>query len=306
MKTIAKGVYPTMITPYDRDGGIDFDAVRRLTEWYIQNGCTGVFAVCQSSEMFFLSLEEKAALAKAVVEQAAGRISVVASGHCGDSIAAQAEEINTVAAAGVDAFVLVSNRLDPHNDGDDVWIANAEKLLAAIDPALPLGIYECPHPYKRLLTPRILDWCVKSGRFCFIKDTCCEPEMLEQRLAQLNGTGVALFNANEQTLLHSLQHGAAGYSGIMGNFHPDLLVRLYDSFEAHPQAAQALSDILSMTAFTEALAYPVTAKYYLNTFENVSMEHTSRSRDAKALTPYHKLVMEQLYRLHTVLRAQVL
>lgn len=306
MKPIARGIYPTMITPYTPEGEIDHTAVRCLTEWYIRNGCSGVFAVCQSSEMFFLSLKEKAELAKTVVEQAAGRISVVASGHCGNSIEAQIEEINAVAAVGVDAFVLVSNRLDMHNDGDDVWIANAEKLLAGIDPALPLGIYECPHPYKRLLTPRILDWCVQSGRFCFIKDTCCEPELLEQRLAQLKDTGVALFNANEQTLLHSLQHGAAGYSGIMGNFHPDLLVRLYQSFETQPQAAQQLSDILSMTAFTEALAYPVTAKYYLNTFENVFMQCTSRSRDAKALTPYHKLVMEQLYRLHTALRAQKL
>ena len=304
MKPVAKGIYPTMITPYTADGGIDHDAVRRLTEWYIQNGCTGVFAVCQSSEMFFLSREERAALAKTVAEQAAGRISVVASGHCGNSVEEQAAEINAVAAAGIDAFVLVSNRLDPHNEGDDVWIANAEKLLAAIDPSLPLGIYECPHPYKRLLTPRILDWCVNSGRFCFIKDTCCEPELLEQRLAQLKDTGVALFNANEQTLLHSLKHGAAGYSGIMGNFHPDLLVRLYSSFEAQPEAAQKLSDLLSMTAFTEALAYPVTAKYYLDTFENVPMGHTSRSRDVRALTPYHKLVLEQLYRVHTVLRAQ--
>ena len=34
------------------------------------------------------------------------------------------------------------------------------------------------------------------------------------------------------------------------------------------------------------------------------MGHTSRSRDARLLTPYHTLVMEQLYRVHTALRAQ--
>jgi 4-hydroxy-tetrahydrodipicolinate synthase len=46
-----------MITPFTDDNRIDFKAVRALTEWYITKGCDGIFAVCQSSEMFFLSRE---------------------------------------------------------------------------------------------------------------------------------------------------------------------------------------------------------------------------------------------------------
>ena len=39
-----------------------------------------------------------------------------------------------------------------------------------------------------------------------------------------------LFNANAQTLLPSLELGAAGFSGVMANFHPDLYARLYQLF----------------------------------------------------------------------------
>ena len=68
--------------------------------------------------------------------------------------------------------MLITNRLDPKNEGDAVWIANAEKLLARLPSGLPLGLYECPYPYKRLLTPEILRWCISTGRFRYIKDPC--------------------------------------------------------------------------------------------------------------------------------------
>ncbi len=289
-----------MITPY-KDGTIDFDAIPEIVEWYIRCGCTGIFAVCQSSEMFYLSLDERVALAKAVVTAAAGRVSVVVSGHCADSIKAQAEEISKISAVGADAFVLVSNRLDLNNDGDDVWIANAEKLLGMIPPHIKLGIYECPKPYKRLLTERILQWCRKTGRFAFIKDTCCDPDMLAERLALLNGSGIKLFNANAQTLLHSLQHGAAGYSGIMANFHPELYHWLFSHFETEAEKAELLSDILSMAAFTEGPAYPCTAKYHMNLL-GIQMDTYSRSCDQNNLTAYQKLVTRQMFALANNLR----
>ncbi len=297
---INKGIYPTMITPY-KDGKIDYNNIKKLVDWYIKKGCHGIFAVCQSSEMNFLSLNEKKEIAKKVVEFTEKKISIVVSGHCCASIEGQAEEILEINQCGADAFVLVSNRFDLHNQGDEVWIENAEKLLEQIPSDIKLGIYECPMPYKRLLTPKILDWCKKTHRFEFIKDTCCNPDMLKDRLNQLSNSSIKLFNANEQTFLHSLKHGGAGYSGIMANFHPDLLVWLFDNFEKHPEKADELSNALSMTAFTESIAYPCTAKYYLLQ-EGFDMDIYSRSSSPENLTSYQKMIMEQLYRHNGRLR----
>ena len=63
------GVYPTMITPY-KNGGIDYDAVEKLVEWYWNEGCDGIFAACQSSEIMFLSLEERVKLTRTVIAKA--------------------------------------------------------------------------------------------------------------------------------------------------------------------------------------------------------------------------------------------
>ncbi len=292
---IQNGIYPTMITPY-RNGKIDYANVEKLVSFYKESGCNGIFAVCQSSEMNFLSLKERVELAKRVVEFADGKMDVVASGHCAFSMDAQAEEINAISETGISAFVMVSNKLDIHHQGDEVFLKNMEGLLAQLNPNMPLGIYECPMPYKRLLTEKILDWCKQTKRFAFIKDTCCDPDLLVSRLGQLEGSGIKLYNANGQTLLHSLKHGAAGYSGIMANFYPALLVWLTEHFETEPEKAEILSDFLSMAAFTESPAYPCTAKYYLG-LKGFDMEVYSRSSAESNLTSYQKLVMEQLYRV---------
>jgi 4-hydroxy-tetrahydrodipicolinate synthase len=291
MFTIPNGVYPTMITPYTKDNEVDYENVKRIASWYIQKGCEGIFSVCQSSEMFYLSLDERVNIAKTVKNTAGPNVCVVASGHTGSSIEEQAYELNAMAETGVDGIVLVSNRLDLHNDGDTVWIKNAEKLLSKIKSDIPLGIYECPHPYKKLLSSAILNWMKETNRFVFIKDTCCSPNLLKQRLELLRGSGIKLYNANGQTLLYSLRLGAGGYSGIMANFHPEIYVWLCKNPD-HPYA-EKVQTFLSLYAFTEALPYPLTAKYRMS-LEGIPVNLESRMVDKKRWDDFAKFMIHQL------------
>ncbi len=302
-KNFTVGTYPTMITPYDSDGHIDYDAVDRLVEWYWKKGCDGIFAVCQSSEVFYLTLNERVNLAKRVKvksdqlassDKSRQPMTIVASGHISDSIPDQTYELKQMADTGVDAIILISNRLGEKNTGDDEWILNAEKLLKGLNEDIPLGIYECPKPYKRLLTPKILNWCSDTGRFRFIKDTCCDGLLIKERLCLLEKTDIYLFNANAQTLLETLRYGAAGYCGVMANFHPELYVKLCRDFNKNPEQSELLQSFLCIAAFTESLAYPVTAKYHLSFLENIKMEVICRSRDTNELTDYQKSCIKQL------------
>ena len=111
MNVISKGIWPTMITPFLGHGGVDEAAVKAMIEWYIQKGCDGVFAVCQSSEMFYLSLDERVRLAETVEKAAGGRIEVIASGHVSDALDSQIAELRAISQTGVTAVVLVTNRL---------------------------------------------------------------------------------------------------------------------------------------------------------------------------------------------------
>ena len=299
-KIYNKGVYPTMLTPYKENGEVDLEKVKEYVEFYFERGCDGIFAICQSSEIFFLSTEEKVLINRTVYEKTlelekkyGRRMTIVSSGHTSDTIEEQARELNAVIESGTDALVLITNRLDINNEGDDVWIANAEKLLSMLPEDVKLGAYECPHPYKRLLTPKILKWCVSTGRFKFIKDTCCDAAVIAERLQILEGSGVMLFNANAQTLLTSLRDGAAGYSGIMANMHPELYVWLCNNYEKEPEKADALESYLSTSAFIECgVPYPLSGKYHM-CLEGVDTPLVTRTANP-TLTDYHKQCVEQM------------
>ena len=124
--SINPGVFPVMITPWKEDNTPDFKAIEELTNWYVEKGCDGIFAICQSSEMFFLSEKEKLDIARCVSETAAGRLQIVASGHTACDRVTQYREIeNMMKIPGIGAYVLVSNRLDIKKKGkrlsENVW-----------------------------------------------------------------------------------------------------------------------------------------------------------------------------------------
>ena len=304
------GVYPTMITPYRKNGTVDDTAVETLTEWYWKRGCDGIFADCQSSEIQFLTLDERVNILHTVMQKVYAlaaqdpsrpRMTVVASGHVSDGFEDQVRELNAIAAEKPDALILISNRMDIANTSDEAWIADTERLIAELPAEMPLGIYECPKPYKRLLTEKMLRWCVENGRFYFVKDTCCDAELIRARLEICKGSHLKLFNANAQTLLETVRAGVYGYCGVMANFHPDLYTRLLKG-DLNSSDASLLQDFLGLAATIEGQTYPCCAKYYLNRFEGVAMEPDARSADVRNLTAYQHSCVDQLADLTNAIR----
>lgn len=303
MKQISNGIYPVMITPYTADNRLDLEAVDRMVEFYAAGGCQGVFAVCQSSEMFDLSEDERVALAARVVKAVRGRMNVVASGHISDAIEDQLRELGRIAATGVDGVVMVSNRLAKADESDEVFIANMNRILEAL-PDVTFGMYECPYPYKRLLSDQTLAAMRDSGRFSFIKDTCCNVALMAHRIRLLDGK-IQLFNANCATLLDTLRSGAAGFSGIMANYHPDLFVWLYANYEKQPEKAEELMAALSVLSGTERACYPVCCKYHMGLM-GVPMEIISRSRDTAGFDELGRREMRDLVTVEQLLRKRFL
>lgn len=295
-KNFPKGVYPVMLTPFTEDGQVDYRALKKLVDWYIAHGVSGLFADCQSSEMFFLSLEERVEIARAVIRFAAERVPVVASGHISDSLEEQVKELTAIAETGADAVILLTNRLAGEKESDEVWMENLRYLLERIPKEIPLGFYECPYPYKRLISPKQLKWCAQTGRFFFIKDTSCSIANIKEKLEAIKGTPMKLFNANTSTLFESLQLGAAGFSGVMANFHPGLYTWLCSHFQAQPEMARELADFLTIASMIERQVYPVNAKYYQQMIGNFDSIVT-RSKNAALLNDTGRLEVEQLARL---------
>jgi 4-hydroxy-tetrahydrodipicolinate synthase len=303
MKKTYSGCWPTMITPFTDDDKVDFKAIRKLVDWYVDRGADGIFSVCQSSEMFYLTLQEKLDIAKAVVDANQGRIRIIASGHTADDHQQQIDELGAMARTGVDAVVLVSNRMARKEDGSDVFDKNADDIFRQL-PDVTFGLYECPFPYLRLLTDEFLGSCARSGKLVFLKDVSCSKEIEKRRVQVVNGTGLSLFCANTATLLDALQYGYSGYNGVMGNFHIDIYKWLYENFKLHPEKARYVMDWLTMAAVTEARCYPVNAKYHCQ-LTGIPMSLHTRSKDVSLLNENCRMEIESLIRLETRIRTEL-
>ncbi|HTZ65915.1 MAG TPA: dihydrodipicolinate synthase family protein [Roseiarcus sp.] len=258
MPRAVSGIVPVMLTPFTDEGGVDYASLERLIEWYLANGADALFAVCQSSEMQYLNLDERLGIARFVVRQAGGRIPVVVSGHVSDTLEDQTDELKAMADVSADALILVTNRLDTAKQGTAAFNAALGSLLKALPSDLPLGLYECPAPYRRLLSDEELRTCVDSGRFVMMKDVSCDLATVERRLAIAAGSNFAIINANAAIAAPAMRAGSRGFCGVSTNLHPDLYAWLYRA--ADTELARELASFLVTAALSEAFGYPALAK----------------------------------------------
>ena len=304
MKDIPGGVFPTMITPYTTDNKIDYNAVLQLLEWYYRKGVRAVFAICQSSEIFFLSFEERLELLKFIMRHKPKDMTVVASGHTESDFDLMRREALAFIETGIDGYVFIANRFAGAEESDDLL---TERILRAADalPGIPLGVYECPYPYKRVLTPAVLKALSQNDKFRFLKDTCCDLAQIKQKLSAVSGSSLKIFNANSATLLASLRMGCAGFSGVMGNFHPELYLKLCGIFETEPEKAELVQAMIGTLSMAECQCYPVNAKYYLS-LEGLDINIDSRSRSKADFGPSRRAEIEEMRALTYAFEKKVL
>lgn len=264
MNKVEKGFVPVMLTPFKDNGDIDFDGLTKLTELYIEAGAAGLFANCLSSEMFELSEMERFMVVKHVVKAANGAVPVVATGTFGGAIPQQADFVKKIYSAGVEAVIGITGLLAEEKDADEVFDANVLQLLDLTE-NIPMGFYECPVPYKRLISPEQLGRLVNTGRVTYHKDTCLDIDQVKAKIAATQGHEFGLYDAYMAHAVESLKAGSAGLSCIQGNFFPELVVWLCNNYnnEDLKQEVDKTQQFFIDNMDPMHNVYPTIAKYYL-------------------------------------------
>ena len=290
---LPQGFIPVMLTPFLETGEVDYDGLKTLTEFYLTAGAAGLFANCLSSEMFELSEDERISVTKAVVDQVAGRLPVVATGTFGGPISDQAEFVKRIYGTGVQAAIIISGLIADESDSDEEFLKNALELIS-LTGDIPLGFYECPVPYKRLVPSNILEPLVATGRVVYHKDTCLDLAEVKQRIALADGQQFGLYDAYMVNAVASLKAGAAGLSCIQGNIYPELVVWICKNFN-NPERQEDVKKVQQFFIDSMDLvhtAYPIIAKYSLQKRGFPISLYTRR--EVGVLTPELKTQMDNL------------
>ena len=257
--TLPEGFIPVMLTPFTSNLQVDYPGLCRLTEFYLEAGAVGLFANCLSSEMYELSPEERLQVIDTVVKQVAGRVPVVATGTMGGSMLKMAEFSKQVYALGVDAVIILNNQFVTKDESDDLFLKRMQEWLA-LTPGIPFGIYECPVPYKRLVSIPVLEHLLGTGRLVYHKDTSLKIDEVRSKLRTGENCVFGLYDAYIEHAIESLNSGAKGLSCIQGNYFPDLIVKLCAAPEKHAEIQEFLSAHMELMH----QSYPTSAKYVLH------------------------------------------
>lgn len=291
------GVYPTMITPYNKDGSVDIGAVEAITEWYIEQKCVGVFANCLSSELDHLSLEERIAILKAVKKVAGCKMKIVASGMKNEDIDNQIKSLKSMEEYGAEVLVLIASRMVAPNESEEILKQKTEKIMNAI-PNADFGFYECPVPYSKEISPDMLNWCSQNEKFVFFKDTTCQIDKIKAKLEAINRSNLCFFNANSTTLYESMEYGAMGLSGVMANVHPKWYAEMIDAFiKGDKHRAKKIQNFVGGLSIFQYQKYPLNAKYYMKLAGIPIYSEQSRNYPGVMLNESQKKEIEQFFEM---------
>lgn len=296
MQTIAGKFVPVMITPFDLKADIDLDVVNVLIDFYLHAGVKGIFANCLSSEMFSISEAERLQLTWHIVRYVNGRVPVVATGSFGLTLEDKADFTKKIYDTGINAVILVSGHFAKLEERDDILLKNFDKMFS-LTGDIPLGIYECPAPYKRVLSAAVFTRLLEADRLVYHKDTSITPQNVKAKLDALKQAPNRLefYDAHTPNAMFSMQNGALGMSSISGNFYPEIMVWMTENAN-NPDRQEDVKWLQQELAAVDPMihiAYPMSAKYFLQK-RGLPVRTISRAY-ALHLTPGQKQEVDALY-----------
>jgi 4-hydroxy-tetrahydrodipicolinate synthase len=217
-----KGSMPALVTPF-KNGAVDFDTLKRLVEWHVDQGSHGLVPVGTTGESPTLTHEEHEEVVTFVVQAAAGRIPVIAGAGSNNTDEA-IRFLQHAEKAGAQAGLVVTPYYNkPTQDG---LIRHFTMLHDSCD--LPIVIYNIPGRSVVDMTPKTMGELAKLPRIVGVKDATGDlARVCAQRLTcgpdfvQLSGEDATAHGFNAQ--------GGVGMISVTANVAPALCSKMQEA-----------------------------------------------------------------------------
>ena len=210
-----KGSMPALVTPFS-NGALDLAALKKLVEWHIAEGSSGLVAVGTTGESPTLSHEEHRQVVEEVVKTAAGRVPVIAGAGSNNT----AEGIGLIQFSefvGADAALVVTPYYNKPTQAG--MIAHFTALHDCC--TLPIIIYNIPGRSVVDMTPETMGILAKLPRIIGVKDATGKIERVSMQRATCGADFIQL-SGEDATALGFNAHGGTGCISVTANVAPRL------------------------------------------------------------------------------------
>ncbi|MEY1554045.1 4-hydroxy-tetrahydrodipicolinate synthase [Yoonia sp. R2331] len=216
-----KGSLPALVTPFT-DGQVDFDALKKLVDWHVDQGSHGLVPVGTTGESPTLTHAEHDQVVETVVTQAAGRLKVIA-GAGSNNTAETVRLVQAAKTAGADAALVVTPYYNkPTQSG---LIAH---FTAAADCGLPIIIYNIPGRSVVDMSVETMAELSKHDMIVGVKDATGDLARVPQQRRRC-GTDFIQLSGEDATALGFNAHGGVGCISVTANVAPKLCAEFQEA-----------------------------------------------------------------------------
>ena len=221
------GVVPPTVTAFDESGAVDHDATAAHAQFVVDGGARAVFPLGTNGEFPLLTGDERRAVVETVVD--AVDVPVIA-GVGTESTRETVANAEHAAATGADGVVVVTPYYYPL-DGDAA-VGHYRSVAEAVD--VPVYVYHIPSKTGNELSLPTLDRIAALDGVAGVKDSSKDVPWLAQAI---DGHPELTFLAGSDSLLFTgLSVGCSGMVSAVANVFPELVVDLYDAYDAGDEA----------------------------------------------------------------------
>jgi 4-hydroxy-tetrahydrodipicolinate synthase len=250
-----KGAFTALVTPF-KDGQVDEEAYRELIEWQIEEGIDGLVPCGTTGESATLSHEEHKQVVKICVEQARGRVPVLAG--AGSNSTAEAIDLTRYAReAGADGALLIT----PYYNKPTAEGIVAHFKAIAREVSIPMVVYNVPSRTSLNVLPKTVARLFKEiPDVVGIKEATGNLKQVSEVIEEC-GPEFIVLSGDDFTVLPLLSVGGHGVISVVSNIVPRKMSQLCKAFfENDVQKAQKLHyelSPLSRAMFLETNPIPV-------------------------------------------------
>ncbi|MEY3149130.1 MAG: hypothetical protein RL029_404 [Actinomycetota bacterium] len=234
---ILKGVVPPVCTPFTSDYQVDEVSLRRLINHLIDGGVHGLFILGSTSEVAYLTDENRAEVIRITMDEVKDRVPVVV-GAIDTTTLRVIEHVKTAVAAGVEGIVITAPFYVRTHPAE---IANHFRLVKKACPDTPIYAYDIPIAVNGVkLDLGTLLTLAKEGVIHGVKDSSGNDAGIRAvilGIQKLNLKEFVVLTGSELTVDSALMFGADGVIPGIGNIDPAGYVKIYDLVQKGDYAA---------------------------------------------------------------------
>jgi len=255
-----KGVFTALVTPFKETGEVDYDALRALVEFNIEEGVNGLVPVGTTGESPTLDNDEHDEVIRVVVDQAAKRVPVIAG--TGSNSTAEAVRLTEEAAkSGANAALIVNPY---YNKPDQRGLLAHFQEIGKV--GLPVVLYNIPG--RTGITMDASTIAALHEEFPWILAVKEATGSLDQTSLIKTMSDIVVLSGDDSLTLPLMSVGASGVISVLSNLSPKMVRGITDNVltgrygAAH--AAHLETFPLMRAMFSEVNPQPIKEALYLN------------------------------------------